>query len=226
MNELQAWRDTSEWAWCDTVSVHSGEDEPDRFAANLSPVMDDLAFALAVVDADARLRYANLAAMQELRTDASLRVVGAYVRGLEEAAQLHLRRDIASAMSGRRAYRAYGVGEAAAHVAFVPLPSARTRQVHAVALVFERRSVCDKLAIYFFARHHGLTEREERLLTELATGISVAKAAAILGIKVSTAQTHVRHILGKTQSKNLRVLTGSLAKLPPLAARLGHTVAG
>ena len=91
--------------------------------------------------------------------------------------------------------------------------------VRAAALLLERPALCDPLALYYFSRNHHLTEREERVLDEVATGATVAEVAAVLGMKLPTARTHVRHILEKTGRESLRDLTARLAKLPPVAAR-------
>ena len=49
-----------------------------------------------------------------------------------------------------------------------------------------------------FAKLHGLTGSELRVLLAMAPGLSVKEAAEVLGIGETTAKTHLQHIYGKT----------------------------
>jgi DNA-binding CsgD family transcriptional regulator len=191
-----------------------------HWIGNLRSLLDDLAYALVLVDLDGKVTYANQAAIAELDGASCLRIKAGRLSCVDSQWQAKLERDIGAAVCGRRAYSAYGSAESCTHVAFIPLAGPGEPAVSGGAVIFERRQVCDALALYFYARTHSLTGREERLLEHLATGQCVSRIADTVGVKVNTVRTHVRHILQKTGHSTLRELIAKLARLPPVAARL------
>ena len=202
-----------------STAVHVESGDPDA-ASHLLALMDQMAFALVLTDADCAVLYANRAAQTELEGGNGLRSCNACLVASCPAGQAQLQADIDAALQGRRRYRAFSHQGVTSHVAFVPLPCGQRARGKRAALVFDRQAPCDRLAIYFYAHLHGLTGSEERVLGELATGAKVADVALRLDMKPATARAHVRSIIEKTRTGSLRELTARLGGLPPVSARV------
>jgi len=68
-----------------------------------------------------------------------------------------------------------------------------------------------------FAKLHGLTASELRVLLALAPGLSIKKAAAMLGVCETTARTHLQHIYSKTgTSKQSELIHMFMSSTPPV----------
>ena len=91
----------------------------------------------------------------------------------------------------------------------------------AIAAIFvQDPATAPSLANAAFAKLHGLTEGELRLLNGLMPGLSVAEAAQLLGISEATAKTHLRRIFTKTKtSKQAELLYLLMTSTPPTSAR-------
>jgi DNA-binding CsgD family transcriptional regulator len=70
-----------------------------------------------------------------------------------------------------------------------------------------------------FAKLHGLTGSELRVLLAMAPGLSVKEAAEVLGIGETTAKTHLQHIYSKTgTSKQTELMHLFMSSTPPVKA--------
>ena len=68
-----------------------------------------------------------------------------------------------------------------------------------------------------FAKLHGLTSSELRVLLALAPGLSIKKVAAMLGVCETTAKTHLQHIYSKTgTSKQSELIHMFMSSTPPV----------
>ena len=68
-----------------------------------------------------------------------------------------------------------------------------------------------------FAKLHGLTASELRVLLALAPGLSIKKVAAMLGVCETTARTHLQHIYSKTgTSKQSELIHMFMSSTPPV----------
>jgi DNA-binding CsgD family transcriptional regulator len=111
-------------------------------------------------------------------------------------------------------------------VSVVPLEAADSGK-RAVLLVLGKRSVCESLSIQGFARSHGLTSAETRVLLELCNGAPPAKVASKFGVAISTVRSQIGSMRQKTGSSSIRALVRQIAVLPPVkgvlrAAHGGH----
>jgi DNA-binding CsgD family transcriptional regulator len=98
-------------------------------------------------------------------------------------------------------------------VAVVPLPAGG----QAVAmLVLSRGRSCEPLSLHWYARSHGLTQAEARVLEALCTGATPHEVAATLGVALSTVRSQLATIRAKTGAAGIRQLVASLASLPPI----------
>jgi len=71
-----------------------------------------------------------------------------------------------------------------------------------------------------FAKLHGLTGGELRVLLAMAPGLSVKEAAEVLGIGETTAKTHLQRIYDKTgTAKQTELMNLFLSSAPPVKPR-------
>ena len=98
-------------------------------------------------------------------------------------------------------------------IAVVPLPAGGGA---AVMLVLSRARSCEALSVHWYARSHGLTQAEERVLEALCAGATPNEVAARLGVAVSTVRTQLATIRAKTGAAGLRELVAGVASLPPI----------
>src|SRR5262249_42865801 len=70
-----------------------------------------------------------------------------------------------------------------------------------------------------FAKLHGLTMSELRVLLAMAPGLSIKEVAEVLGISKATARTHLQHIYSKTStSKQTQLMHLFVSSTPPVSA--------
>lgn len=90
-----------------------------------------------------------------------------------------------------------------------------------VLLVMGKRRVGGDLSLYWFARHHGLTQTEASVLQALCNGQGPNEIAREHGVAISTVRTQLAAIRAKTGAPTLRCLVNEVACLPPLVHALG-----
>ncbi len=89
---------------------------------------------------------------------------------------------------------------------------------HAIVML-GKRAVCGELSAEAFARHHGLTPAELRVLKQLCAGQQAAEIARLQGVALTTVRTQICSIREKTGAANIGDLVRSVARLPPLMGR-------
>src|SRR5262249_8140831 len=68
-----------------------------------------------------------------------------------------------------------------------------------------------------FAKLHGLTPSELRVLLAMVPGLSVKQVAELVGIGETTARTHLQHIYSKTgTSKQSELISMFISSAPPV----------
>ena len=94
------------------------------------------------------------------------------------------------------------------------------RLLLAVLLVLGKRQVCGQLAVQWFARVHGLTPAETRVLESLCNGLEPREVAQLNHVGLATVRTQIGSIRAKTGADSIRSLVGQVAKLPPMVSSL------
>ena len=176
----------------------------------LQATLNALTAGVYLVDRHGRIIYMNRAAEHQVETGNALRVEHDRLAPLDRSARIAIGNAIAEAIADEAERSASGIslalpaGEGAGLIATV-LPLGRG----------ERRNVCGAFAamaaIFMqdpvivppfpggaFAKLHGLTGSELRVLLAMAPGLGVKEAAEVLGISEATARTHLQHIFAKT----------------------------
>ena len=80
-----------------------------------------------------------------------------------------------------------------------------------------RTCICSQTALESWARRTRLTRAEQRVVCLIAQGNEPKAAAAALNISEHTIRTHIRRILEKAGSRNIKCLIRTLALLPAMS---------
>ncbi len=194
--------------------------------ALLAFMLDEIDHAMLLVDG-ATLIHANRAARQELDGkrggDHPLVVRDGVVTARRAADAAAIDEAILAAKErGTRKLLALGDKAQRVNVAVVPMAVTPGDDHAAVLLVLSKRQVCGDLAIFWFARTHGLTQAESVVLHALCKGHGPSEIAQKNAVAISTVRTQLASIRAKTLMPSLRELVNQVACLPPLV----HALAG
>jgi len=206
---------------------------PERRATNaphqwLVAMLDEIDYGMLLLRGESRVIHDNHAARAELDDSHPLHLHGRELRAHDArdatALTVALR---AAAQQGLRKLLTLGEGARRASVSVVPLPSDGADSTARVTLVIlGKRQVCEGLSVHGFARSHGLTHAETRVLAALCKGLLPAEIAAQLGVAISTVRTQIGAIRCKTNAESIRALVGQVAVLPPLMSVLRGSAMG
>lgn len=189
----------------------------------LAAALDELDYGILLLVGDGHAAYINHAARVELAGDHPLQILRGSLRARLgfDAAPLHDAIDQAS-LRGLRRLLTVGQGARRASLSIVPLPMTDTGQ-RAVLVVLGKTSMCESLSVQAFARAHGLTSAETRVLAALCGGTAPADIARQLRVAISTIRTQISNIRAKAGAESIRSLLQQLALLPPLMSILQHS---
>lgn len=183
----------------------------------LARTLDELDYGILLLDASGAVLHANHRARRMLGADQALQLLGEQLRARDprDVAPLY---DALSAAAGRglRKLLQLGSGPGRLLAALVPVDTG------VAALMLARDHVCEDLSIECFARSHGLTAAETRVLAALARGERPTVIATACGVKLSTVRTQIGSIRAKTGAESITVLVRRVAALPPMVGVLRH----
>jgi DNA-binding CsgD family transcriptional regulator len=200
-------------AWPDLDDVDVPATDPSRW---LAATLDEIDYGLVLVDGQGRLRHANRCARARLDAGDGLRMEGGRVVACESGERTELEAAIhAAATRGLRRLVQLGTGPGAFAVAVIPVPATALGPM-GVLLVTSRHHVCEPLSTDWFARAHGLTPTECRVLHALCDGVQPSDIAEMLGVALSTVRTHIGTIRAKTGASSVKELLHRVAQLPPM----------
>lgn len=188
--------------------------------------MDEIDYGVLLLDANDVVVHANFAARRELERANPLLLVEQRLAGRERSDHCQLRGALrAAAHRHQRCLVHVGSGALRIALAVVPAPTELKGGTAALA-VMGRREACPQLTMLMFARVHGLTRAEARVLGLLSSGVTPAAIAAQSGLAVSTVRSQIGSIRRKTDNGSIRALTRQVALLPPLITSLRLVGAG
>jgi DNA-binding CsgD family transcriptional regulator len=196
-----------------------------RTAASSGPhwmaaTLDELDYGVLLLHGDAQVLHVNHAARSELDEDHPLQLLDGRlrVRRSLDGAALTDALDNAAAR-GLRKLLTLGKDAHRVSVSVVPLAShAETGSAGdpVVLVILGKRQVCEVLSVQGFARSHGLSAAEARVLTLLCHGTPPTAIAAQVGVRISTVRSQIGNIRIKTGAASIRALVRQVAVLPPL----------
>ena len=195
----------------------------------LQHLLDEVDYGMLISNSAGVLRYANQLACRELTRPGPLYIDRDRLKSRRKIDRENLTDALSEAARGLRRLLSLQFGGNSIDIAVLPLaqgdPGLPSGEGLAL-LTLGRRASCAPLSVDFYARAHGLTGAEARVLQALCTGAKPADVAQLCGVELSTVRSHIRSIRAKTRCGNLRELVRRLALLPsiPSVARsaLGH----
>ena len=192
----------------------------------MASVLDEVDYGLVMLSADGLVVHANHAARTELASTDSLRLEGRRLVSRTSVQQQELEAALAAARDGGRRtmlrISTAGVADERVGLSIVPLPVTltRTHTGHAVLISFERGRIAETLSVDAHAREHGLTLREQQVLSALCDGLRAKEIALRLQIGEATVRTHVNNIKAKTGCVSIVDIVNKVSRLPPMVAAL------
>lgn len=192
----------------------------------LSQTLDEIDYGMLVLDGECQLLHANRAARAELDESHPVRLMGCELRARHAHDDAPLREALsAAARRGLRRLLTLGEQGVRASLAIVPLWPATGSDQGATLVMLGKRNVCEQLLVQCFARAHGLTGAEARVLEALCRGLPPREIADEFGVGIATVRTQIGAIRQKTGAESIRALLDMVAKLPPMASLIRPTLA-
>jgi DNA-binding CsgD family transcriptional regulator len=182
-------------------------------------LIDEIDYGLMLVDAGGRVRVANRLARRECVAPGALRVVHGELQAAQPADNAALRHALDAAQRGRRELLELGRGGQRVRLAVVPLSDPGDDGAHAL-IVFGKRQLCETLSVELFARVHGLTGAEAKVLQALCSGAQPTGMARQFGVAISTIRTQLASLRQKTEAASIRDIVRQIAALPPVVTAL------
>ena len=185
----------------------------------LAATLDEVDYGMLLLVDTNRLVHANHAARVELDGDHPLQLLGRELRAREPHDTAPLMTALQNAAQrGLRKLVSLGSGAQRVSASIVPLGEATT------LLIMGKRQVCEPLSVQGFARAHGLTPAETRVLVALCQGVPPGEVAVELGVGIATVRSQIGSIRQKTGAESIRSLVHQVAVLPPLMSVLRHAL--
>jgi DNA-binding CsgD family transcriptional regulator len=197
---------------------------------SLRATLDRFSVGVAIVGEEGRILHVNEAARSMLDDGATIRTVNGRLTGACREATRELLRAIGVALryDSVTGPGATGIGVplpgsdgslAAAHV--VPLARSKAGPVPtqaAAAVFFSHAGSRAQPDLTVIAQCYRLTPAEGRLLARLLVGETLVEAAELLGIRESTARTHLSNLLAKTGTlRQADLITLVYRLIPPVS---------
>ncbi len=183
----------------------------------LAAMLDEIDYGMLLLDDQGQLLHVNHAARSQLDAGHPLCLVGRQLRARRACDQAPVRAALDAAVRrGLRKLLTVGEPGHEVGISVVPLGAIAGDGRSLTLAMLGKRRVCGELAVQAFARSHGLTPGETRVLLALCEGLGPAAAAAAQGVAISTVRTHIGSIRLKTGAGSIRSILGKVAALPPL----------
>ena len=203
----------------ETLSYHGPERraEPAGSPHWMAAALDEMDYGVLLLHRDSQVLHINHAARTELDDQHPLLVLGGRLRVRRSVDLAPLNDALCSAaVRGLRKLLTLGEGTHRVSVSVVPLATKSTHTDPVVLVILGKRQVCEVLSVQGFARSHGLSAAEARVLTLLCHGTPPNEIAAQIGVAISTVRSQIGNIRIKTGAESIRALVRQVAVLPPL----------
>lgn len=207
------------------ASLRRQRDEVDAHGLSLwyELMLDEIDYGVLLLDGDAQVLHLNHAARCELDREHPLQLLGRQLRTRDAADMVRLHDALqAASHRGLRRLLMLGQGDRTVAAAVVPLCSHESRH-RAIQLSMGKRQLCAGLGVQWFARNHGLTLAETRVLEALSEGLQPDDIATRHRVGLATIRSQISSIRQKTRSDSIGALVRLVAVLPPLVGALRRT---
>ena len=190
----------------------------------LALMLEEVGHGMLLLSDGARVLHANHIARAELDPAHPLRLVDGRLHARAGHDETTLYAALNAAGRGLRRLLTLGAGEARASVAVVPLAGIDGTPLVLVSL--GKRRLSHQLTLACFARCHGLTGAETRVLEQLCAGVEPLRIAALNGVAIATVRTQITCIRQKTGASDITALVMRVAQLPPMVSALRTAFGG
>ena len=192
----------------------------------LAATLDEVDYGMLLLTDTDHVVHANHAARLELGTGHHpLSLPGGRLQAVDPQDTAALQAALTNAAQrGLRKLLSLGSGTRRVSISVVPLGDEQAGHTATTLLMRGKRQVCEALSVQGYARTHGLTAAETRVLLALCQGEQPADIAAELGVGIATVRTQIGSIRLKTGADSIRALVGQVAVLPPLMGVLRHAM--
>lgn len=196
--------------------------EPVRSRAEaIGLAMDEIDHAILLLDREGRVVHRNYLATVELDATHPLQVQDRELLARNA-------RDIELLQRTLKAARDQGIrrlinlrhGCEQIAVSVVPLGAASSTDDVLTLVMVGKRRLFDEVTALSFARCHGLSAAEARIVHGLCNGQAPGELAEQAGVKISTVRTQISSIRHKTSATDITTLVRLVAALPPMASVL------
>lgn len=196
-------------------------------SAAIALAMDELDHAMLLLDHEGHIVHRNYLAMVELDDKHPLCIKGRELvgRNLRDTDVLNKALVAARTLGIRKLISLRHAGEQLS-VSVVPLACAGSGDEGVTLVMFSKRRLFDELTALSYAKCHGLSAAETRVVHCLCNGAAPAEVAARNGVKLSTVRTQIGNIRSKTGTRTVTELVRAIAVLPPLMGALRMGSAG
>lgn len=187
------------------------------WARCLALMIDEVDYGVLLLDPAGHVRLLNRSARRELDERHPLHLLAGQLHARGPQDMLALAGALSGAVRhGQRELLWLGQGSARVSVAVLPLGAQALDGGPATMLLLGRRQVAEGLSVTGFARSHGLTPAETRVLEALCAGVPPAKIAETQGVRISTVRTQIGSLRDKTSARSIRALVRMVSVLPPV----------
>ncbi len=190
----------------------------------VAQLLNHIDYGIVALDAERRVSLANAAAYTLLSQAHPLQIRAGELRTRHAVDMPRLQRALdASATRGLRTLLPLGP-EQGVCVAIVPLQLPQPGRQGTALLVLGRTLSGESLSAQWYARSHGLTLTECRVLGQLCVGAAPGEIARRQGVAVSTIRTQIGSIRAKTGTPSIGALIRQVLALPPLVSAVQSAV--
>lgn len=190
-----------------------------RAELRVAALFDELDYGVMLLRGEGTLVFANHAARAEMQAGGPLAVADGHLQAVQPGDAAALAAALGGAQRGLRRLATLGRAGARRELAFVPMAS-EAGEPALVAVVFGRRKLCEPISVQYFARGHGLTPAETRVLEMLCDGLEPREITHANGVGMATVRTQIHSIRDKTGAASIRALIQRVAMLPPMVSSL------
>ena len=190
----------------------------------LTLMLEEVGHGMLLLSDDAYVLHANHRARVELDPAHPLRLHGRQLRARDGRDEHQLSQALQAAARGLRRMLVVGAGERRTSVAVVPLDPIDGQVLTLVSL--GKRQLSDQLTLQCFARSHGLTAAEMRVLEALCAGVDPNGIAVLHAVGIATVRTQISSVRHKTGAADITALMRLVAQLPPMVPALRGAFGG
>ncbi len=192
-------------------------------AHGLALMLEEVGHGMLLLGEGAEVLHANHLARVELDAEHPLRLHERRLHARNGHDESTLAEALKAAARGLRRMLIVGQRERRVSAAVVPLNPIDGQRLTLVSL--GKRELSHQLTLDCFARSHGLTPAESRVLKCLCAGTEPTRIASMHGVGIATVRTQISSIRHKIGAADITSLVRLVAQLPPMVSALRAALA-